>query len=162
MPTTRPKPVPAAAQRLIDFVNTRKHGRAGDTLESADPAELERLRALRDALAVLADHEHEAGAHERAWAAVDALAASVPVRLRFGGGDASSVQAGDRTGELLADLHAAVDGGHWSRVRVCAYAPCSGAFYDATRSRTQRWHDYAICGNRTNVRAFRERAAAAR
>jgi predicted RNA-binding Zn ribbon-like protein len=153
------KTVPAAAQRLIDFLNTREHATRDDTLEGDDATQLDRLRALRDALGVLADHEHEPGAHERAWAAIDALAATVPVTLRFPGAGRSTIEAQDRVGALLADLHGAVDAGHWGRVRVCAFAPCSAAFYDATRSRTQRWHDYATCGNRENVRAFRRRAA---
>jgi hypothetical protein len=161
MPVQQEKPVPPAAQRLIDFVNTREHARRADALESEDPAELDRLRALRDALGVLADHEHEPGAHGRAWAAIDRVAATVPVTLRFTGAGASSVQAESRVGAVLADLHGAVAAGHWPRVRVCAFAPCNAAFYDTTRSRTQRWHSYATCGNRANVRAYRKRAAAA-
>jgi predicted RNA-binding Zn ribbon-like protein len=155
------KTVPDGAGRLIDFLNTREHARHGDTLE-AGAAELPRLRALRDALTVLADHEHEPGAHQRAWAAIDALAATVPVTLRFPGAGRSEIQAEDRVGALLADLRGAVEAGHWSRVRLCAFAPCGVAFYDATRSRTQRWHDYATCGNRENVRAFRRRAGTSR
>ena len=57
--------------------------------------------------------------------------------------------------ESLAVLHAALADGTWSRVRLCALEACHSAFYDATRSRTQRWHSYAMCGNRTNVAAHR-------
>jgi predicted RNA-binding Zn ribbon-like protein len=32
--------------------------------------------------------------------------------------------------------------------------------YDTTRSRTQRWHSYELCGNRANVAAFRAREGA--
>jgi predicted RNA-binding Zn ribbon-like protein len=63
-------------------------------------------------------------------------------------------------GALIADLHRAVSSGSWRRVRLCAYEPCNAAFYDATRSQTQRWHSYEVCGNRANVAAFRRRAAA--
>jgi predicted RNA-binding Zn ribbon-like protein len=62
-------------------------------------------------------------------------------------------------GALIADLHRAVTSGSWRRVRLCAHEPCNAAFYDATRSRTQRWHSYEMCGNRANVAAYRRRAA---
>jgi predicted RNA-binding Zn ribbon-like protein len=158
-------PVPVAAQRLIGFLNTREHARREDTLAGDDPGELRRLRELRAVLYVLAHDEQEPGTHERAWTAVNALAATVPTTVRFAGADASSVEAAGpdaRLGALLADLHAAVNAGQWGRVRMCAFAPCDHAFYDQTRSRTQRWHDYATCGNRVNVRAHRGRAAAGR
>jgi predicted RNA-binding Zn ribbon-like protein len=153
------KPVPPEVQRLIAFLNTRPRGRWPERLADAD----ERLLRLREAFAVLADAEH--GAHERAWETVNAIAAEVPTTVGFTSADAAALRpAGDgidaELGALLADLHAAVTAGHWGRVRVCAFAPCAAAFYDATRSRTQRWHDYAVCGNRANVRAYRERAAA--
>ena len=50
--------------------------------------------------------------------------------------------------------------GTWKRMRVCANDGCRAVFYDATRSRTQRWHSYELCGNRANVAAFRARGNA--
>ncbi|WP_414711145.1 CGNR zinc finger domain-containing protein [Pseudonocardia sp.] len=41
------------------------------------------------------------------------------------------------------------------RLRRCANPVCDIAFYDGTRSRTQRWHSYARGGNRCNVAAYR-------
>ncbi len=35
--------------------------------------------------------------------------------------------------------------------------PDGHAFYNATRSQTQRWHSYAVCGNRSNVATYRRR-----
>jgi predicted RNA-binding Zn ribbon-like protein len=156
------KPVTPEVERLIAFVNTRPRGRWPERLADAD----ERVLRLREALAVLADDEHgDAGAHERAWEAVNAVAAEVPTTVRFASADSAALRpAGDGTdaelGALLADLHAAVTAGHWGRMRVCAFAPCAAAFYDATRSRTQRWHSYEVCGNRANVASYRRRAAA--
>lgn len=46
------------------------------------------------------------------------------------------------------------------RIRVCANDGCRAVFYDTTRSRTQRWHSYELCGNRANVAAFRAREGA--
>jgi len=45
----------------------------------------------------------------------------------------------------------------WSRIRVCANEQCNHVFFDTTRSRTQRWHSYEICGNRHNAAAYRAR-----
>ncbi|MFF4955535.1 CGNR zinc finger domain-containing protein [Streptomyces sp. NPDC001222] len=55
--------------------------------------------------------------------------------------------------ELMAD-------GTWSRIRVCDNEGCRHVFYDTTRSRTQRWHSYATCGNRTNVASYGARKKA--
>jgi len=42
-----------------------------------------------------------------------------------------------------------------TRVRPCADASCAWLFIDTTRSRTRRWCDMKICGNRDKVRRFR-------
>jgi predicted RNA-binding Zn ribbon-like protein len=167
--------------RLIRFLNSRPRGAVPDglaSIESAtslldkleigdrslDAAGLERLRRLRAALTVLADRERDGSGRSRAWDEVNDIAAQVPMAVRFLSDDESDLRpAGDGVdsvvGELLSDLHGAVSSGRWARVRLCAYEPCSGAFYDATRSRTQRWHSYAVCGNRSNVAAYRRRTA---
>jgi predicted RNA-binding Zn ribbon-like protein len=46
------------------------------------------------------------------------------------------------------------------RVRVCANPDCSYVFYDATRNRSRRWCDVAICGNLLKVRHHRAEAPA--
>jgi predicted RNA-binding Zn ribbon-like protein len=173
---------PPEAQRLIGFLNSRPRGdRKPDGLASVesacgvlgelgidgaglDAAGLERLRRLRDALTVLADREAGDRGRGRAWDAVNAIAADVPMTVRFDSDEECSVRpagegVGAIVGALISDLHAAVGSGQWRRVRLCAYEPCSGAFHDATKSRTQRWHSYAVCGNRANVAAYRRRAA---
>jgi predicted RNA-binding Zn ribbon-like protein len=131
---------------------------------SVDAAGLERLRRLRDLLTVLADREDGDRGRGAAWAAVNEIAAGVPTAVRFLSDVESDVRpAGEGVdaivGALIADLHRAVRSGGWRRVRLCAFEPCSSAFYDATRSRTRRWHSYEVCGNRSNVAAYRQRAA---
>jgi predicted RNA-binding Zn ribbon-like protein len=139
-------------------------GKLGLDGESLEAAGLERLRRLRDLLAVLADREGGDGGRGAAWHAVNEIAASVPTVVRFVSDTECDVRpVGEgvdaAVGALIADLHRAVGSGHWRRVRLCGYEPCSSAFYDATRSRTQRWHSYEVCGNRANVAAYRRRAA---
>jgi hypothetical protein len=172
---------PVEVERLIGFLNSRPCGRTTDGLASGgsaavllgglgldggalDAAGLERLRRLRDLLAVLADREGGGGGRGAAWAAVNEIAAGVPMAVRFLSDVESDVRpAGEGVdaivGALIADLHRAVTSGSWRRVRLCAHEPCNAAFYDATRSRTQRWHSYEMCGNRANVAAYRRRAA---
>jgi predicted RNA-binding Zn ribbon-like protein len=38
----------------------------------------------------------------------------------------------------------------------CADDSCAWLFLDTTRSRTRRWCDMRVCGNRNKVRRFRE------
>jgi hypothetical protein len=172
---------PPEVARLIPFLNSRPRRRRPDGLASVqsatslleklgirarklDATGLERLRRLRAALALLTDREGNAIGPRRAWDEVNDIAAQVPMSVRFLSDEESGVRpAGEGidaiVGELLSDLHDAVNSGRWTRVRLCAYEPCSDAFYDATRSRTQRWHSYAVCGNRSNVAAYRRRTA---
>jgi predicted RNA-binding Zn ribbon-like protein len=173
---------PVEAERLIGFLNSRPRGGHPDGLASGESAAalldslglgagslddvgLERVRRLRDLLAVLADREVDDGRRGAAWDAVNEIAAGVPTVVRFVSDDESAVRpAGEGVdaivGGLIADLDRAVSSGSWKRVRLCAYEPCNSAFYDATRSRTQRWHSYEVCGNRANVASYRRRAAA--
>jgi hypothetical protein len=172
---------PAEVERLIAFLNSRPWGAHRDALASSesavvllrglghdagslDAAGVERLRRLRDLLAVLADREGGDSGRRAAWDAVNDIAAGVPTAVRFLSDDESEIRTlgegvGAIVGALIADLHRAVSRGSWRRVRLCAYEPCHVAFYDATRSRTQRWHSYEVCGNRSNVAAYRRRAA---
>jgi len=43
-----------------------------------------------------------------------------------------------------------------TRVGRCADEECAWLFLDTTRSRTRRWCDMRVCGNRSKVRRFRE------
>jgi predicted RNA-binding Zn ribbon-like protein len=42
-----------------------------------------------------------------------------------------------------------------ARIRICADRACAWLFVDGTRSRTRRWCDMTVCGNRNKVRRFR-------
>lgn len=46
----------------------------------------------------------------------------------------------------------------WRRVKACRAPDCQWAFYDRSRNRSGVWCEMAVCGNRTKVRAYRERA----
>jgi predicted RNA-binding Zn ribbon-like protein len=120
------------------------------------PAGLRQLRTLRDSLIAVIERPGD----DAAWAQLDAIAAHSRLRVQFAPPGVASLTS-DSTGvaaivdQTIATLHATLTNGTWSRVRLCALDACHSAFYDATRSRTQRWHSYAMCGNRTNVAAHR-------
>jgi predicted RNA-binding Zn ribbon-like protein len=173
---------PAELQRLLHFLNSRAIGydtealpdaRSAETFLAAsgfalaegdlDEAGLALLLELRSALAAVVDGAGSEREPSGAWDTIDAIAAASPVVLAFAAGPRSALEptgSGARgvVERVLADLHAAIADGRFARLRLCAFEPCSAAFYDATRSRTQRWHSYATCGNRVNVAAHRERA----
>jgi predicted RNA-binding Zn ribbon-like protein len=131
---------------------------------SLDGDDLAALRELRGAIAIAVDHACSTAEHERAWLAINAVAAASPVVIAFPAGPTAALEPTGRGARrvierVLADLHAAIAVGRFERIKLCAFEPCAAAFYDATRSRTQRWHSYAACGNRVNVAAHRERAS---
>ena len=45
----------------------------------------------------------------------------------------------------------------WTRVRVCPADDCLEAFYDSSRGGTRRWCAMGVCGNRSKVKAYRDR-----
>jgi len=165
-------------QLLIDFLNTNAMGRLPDRLddpevqlkivfsfvpafrgESVNRSTVRHLRRLRAALFAVINSRDTLAAHA-AWNALNGLAAGVSYRYRFT--KPSSVELaqihGDRTiGAIVACAARAMRADSWDRVKVCARERCNAVFYDATRSRTRRWHSYARCGNAANVAACRRR-----
>ena len=59
--------------------------------------------------------------------------------------------------QLLVPVADAIGDRSWRRVKACRAAECQWAFYDRSRNRSGVWCDMAVCGNRTKVRAYRER-----
>jgi CGNR zinc finger/Putative stress-induced transcription regulator len=172
---------PDELRALLRFLNSRPIGYEPEGLPDArsaapfleacgfelggaglDDDDLAALCELRGALVTVLDKGRSTDEHEEAWERINTLAAVSPVVIAFSPGpfaalEPTGIGAQAVIERVLADTHAAIEDGRFGRVRLCAFEPCSGAFYDATRSRTQRWHSYATCGNRVNVAAHRER-----
>ncbi|MEV1315053.1 CGNR zinc finger domain-containing protein [Micromonospora arborensis] len=183
-PDTADPRVPAPAAAIVDLLNSRPHatpalpdtlddpGRAGAILSPFDPTaqdapapgRLERVRAVRDHLsAVLAADTPEQTA--QAWTMVAEQGNDLTFRQTFtpaGQPRLRQVSGDPIVGEILRTVADLVTASTWSRLRICGNEMCSRVFYDTTRSRTQRWHSYEMCGNRTNVAAYRARARGAR
>jgi predicted RNA-binding Zn ribbon-like protein len=144
--------IPPAAAAVVALLNSRPHSNQGETL--ADGA----LRDLRTALVETLTATDPAPA----WAEVTARTAPVTYQEVFTGDGVVELRraTGDPAlGRAAAQVAELVRAGRWSRLKLCAYDRCGEAFYDTSRNRTRRWHSYEICGNRSNVAAYRARAA---
>jgi predicted RNA-binding Zn ribbon-like protein len=163
-----------AAEALVALLNTRPHAQVGDSLTQPevgeevirrfggepgepDPAELRKVAELRDALALTLSSDTSES--EAAWSDVSRLVSSATVRRVFTPAQVVlEPAAGDVVVSAIAQaVQDVVDADSWSRLRVCSNHLCELAFYDSTRSRTQKWDSYETCGNRANVAAHRAR-----
>ncbi|ETK31475.1 CGNR zinc finger domain-containing protein [Microbispora sp. ATCC PTA-5024] len=175
-----PRQAPALADAIVELLNSRPHATplTPDTLADPEIAErilrpfrepalpapsegdIAQLRRLRDSLVDVVS-QPGAEAAKAAWADVNETTATTAFRHVFDGdGRVALLQVSGPpvVGAVVRAVAELVAQGQFSRIRVCANADCSHAFYDTTRSRTQRWHSYEMCGNRTNVAAYRARA----
>lgn len=163
-----------AAVALVALLNTRPHAQVGDSLGEPqvgddvvrrfggqpgqhDPTGLRDIAEVRDALALtLSDDE---SVTNRAWSDVSRLVSASTVRRVFTpAGVVLEPPAGGTVLDGIAQaVQDVVEADSWSRLRVCSNHLCELAFYDSTRSRTQKWDSYETCGNRANVAAHRAR-----
>jgi len=172
--------IPTEASVLLDFLNSNGMGVRPDSLNDPEVASdivasltrefrrekprrgtVHRLRQLRDALRVVID-ERTPAASANAWKIVNNLSASVLFCYSISVPSiitANYVRGDKAVSRILQCVATLMQAGQWNRVKICAHGSCSAAFYDATRSKTQRWHSFAICGNANNVAAYRSRSA---
>jgi predicted RNA-binding Zn ribbon-like protein len=133
-----------------------------DGAARADGADLDRARALREALRDLIAVHNELPANVSA--ATDevnraAARARLAPRLDAAGysqlvPEAAGVDAA--LGKIVVAVHDAVDDGTWVRLKACERGHCRWAFYDASRNRSGRWCSMAVCGSREkSQRAYR-------
>ncbi|WP_114208960.1 CGNR zinc finger domain-containing protein [Acidisarcina polymorpha] len=128
--------------------------RAG--LKSVDKATLDQLRELRQALLMMLKPTSSRVARK----SLDEIAASTKFTLGFSEPSKatwSQISGNAVVGTVLQDCANLINTGQLDRLKICANEACAAAFYDLTRSKTQRWHSYALCGNKSNVAAFRSR-----
>src|SRR5919109_3485490 len=93
----------------------------------------------------------------------EAAAAALAVRFRDDG-EAELEPRGsgldDAIGRLAAIVFQARGDGRRARLKACPADDCGWAFYDHSRNRSGTWCTMAVCGNRSKVRAYRNRATA--
>jgi predicted RNA-binding Zn ribbon-like protein len=167
---------------VIDFVNTLDLEEAKETLatpselgtwlrqrellergsKTPSAAELAQALRLREALRSLMLAHNGGPADDAADQELERVARRGELAVHFTAGDSidiapcaegfSAAMAG-----LLVPVAQAAGDGSWGRVKACRSDDCQWAFYDASRNRSGVWCEMAVCGNRTKVRAYRER-----
>ena len=174
---------PHAIDLVIDFVNTLDIEAGTDELATPDdlarwfaakgllgagahkPSADDRDAAirLREALRALMLEQNGGPRDERSARELEHAARRGDLGVAFAADGSVLLRPGhdDLAGALAAVLvpvaHGASDGS-WLRAKACRASDCQWAFYDRSRNRSGTWCDMAVCGNRTKVRAYRQRA----
>jgi predicted RNA-binding Zn ribbon-like protein len=172
---------PHELQLVIDFVNTLDLEQGREALDTpaalatwlgerglsagplrARPEQLHRAHALRETLrAVMLAHN---GGPPAQLDELQRAADQGELAVSFDS-ECESVLAARAPGldgalaQLLIPVAESTSDGTWARVKACRAEDCRWAFYDGSRNRSGRWCDMAVCGNRTKVRAYRQRTA---
>ena len=170
---------PDGLDLVIDFVNTFEVEKGVDELETpaglaawlrarglwqgpVRPAHLEQATRLREALRALMAAHNGMPSDPHAGDELEAVAARGRLTVSFGSDGAPQFVARDpglagALARLLIPVVQSAADGSWTRVKACRADACRWAFYDQSRNRSGVWCDMAVCGNRTKVRAYRER-----
>lgn len=131
-------------------------GVAESGLIEVSTEDVERARAVRDALNALID-----GDDPRAAAQLDAIARQLPLHVHF-------AETGSRlepsasgipglTARVLGIAHDAMRDGDWARLSHCHNETCQWAFLDESKNRSRRWCDMSSCGTKAKSRSYRAR-----
>ena len=154
-----PKAAPEPLREVQLFLNSVDLEHELDWLpdwleERGLPGELERARALREALRVLVLGNNGATVEPSALERVNAAAARLPLQL--GPDRRLTVGAGHDVldGVVAIALGAMLDG-TWPRLKACRN--CCWSFYDYSPNRSATWCSMQLCGNRKKTRAYRSR-----
>jgi predicted RNA-binding Zn ribbon-like protein len=124
------------------------------------PADVARLRELREAIRALTIANHAGRPDAASAATVGRVTRGARLRVAIDDGGRTVLEA-DRPGvdgavaTLLGILHEAQLTGHWRRLKGCRQ--CGYAFFDRSKNRSAAWCAMSICGNRTKNRAYRRR-----
>ncbi len=131
--------------------------------EAATAADVARFAEVREGLRALLLSNNGEPRDREAVARLDAVAASVPVHMRFADDDCALEPDGKGLDGALATIlgvvHGATRDGTFQRLKACREHTCEWAFYDHSRNRSATWCSMEVCGNRAKARAYRARHA---
>jgi predicted RNA-binding Zn ribbon-like protein len=127
-----------------------RHGGAAPRIELTGRS-LRQLQQLRDRVRALLRGGADAAASMPATAVDLAVTADGSALAPRGDGLAWL------TGAVAIELHLAGLAGQRHRLKVCRSERCGVAFHDQSKNNSRTWHDVSTCGNKANVRAYRER-----
>jgi predicted RNA-binding Zn ribbon-like protein len=168
---------------VIDFVNTLELEKGIDALATPDslaawfanrrllkagaaqPSAADRTLAvrLREALRTLMLANNGGTTDDSAGRELEQAARRGDLGVHFAPGGSVSLAPNaeglpSALARLLVPVAEAMSDGSWQRVKTCRAPDCQWAFYDRSRNRSGVWCEMAVCGNRTKVRAYRNRA----
>lgn len=133
-----------------------------DPAEPVSDADLARALDVREGLRAVLLANNGLPLDEQQVERLDRAVRRAGVRLRFRPGQdpelvPESAGVDGAIARLMAIVAAAVEHGHWERLKACPRQECEWAFYDRSKNRSGRWCLMEACGNIEKARAFRER-----
>jgi predicted RNA-binding Zn ribbon-like protein len=140
----------AAAVKILRLFTPRTGH--SDLIDKVSPE----IREIRSALTEIVANPGS----RTAWATLNRLSERVQFSARLQPGKRSELEpkpGNVLVASILKDVIEVMDRGEWERFKQCARETCSSTFFDASRSKTQRWCPYDNCGNVMNVAAHRAR-----
>jgi predicted RNA-binding Zn ribbon-like protein len=154
-----PKAAPEPLREVQQFVNSVDLEHELDWLPDwlagrGLAGELERARALREALRALVLANNGAALDQPALELVNDTAARLPLQLGADGQLSVGTGRDALDGVVAIALGAMLDGS-WSRLKACRN--CCWSFYDYSPNRSATWCSMQLCGNRKKTRAYRSR-----
>jgi predicted RNA-binding Zn ribbon-like protein len=158
-----PKAAPEPLRRVqllvnsIDVENQREWLPDWLTERGLDAGELERGRALREALRALVLANNGIRLDSAQIDAFNAAAKRVQPEVDRDG-EVRFASSGDALDHVAAVALGAMVDGSWSRLKACRN--CRWCFYDESPNRSARWCSMQLCGNRKKTRAYRARLRA--
>jgi predicted RNA-binding Zn ribbon-like protein len=169
---------PGRLELVRQFVNTREIDEDRDEIATpaaleawlaehglstgpATDADVDRFADVREGLRAMMLANNGEPRDPDAVARLDAVAARVPVSVRFGDDDCALEPEGKgldaALGSILGRVHTAMRDGTFQRLKACREHTCEWAFYDHSRNRSATWCSMEVCGNRAKARAYRAR-----
>jgi predicted RNA-binding Zn ribbon-like protein len=154
-----PKAAPEPLREVQQFVNSVDLEHELDWLpdwldERGLGGELERARALREALRALVLANNGAAIDRSALELVNGAAEGLALQLA----DDGRLRVGvgrDALDGIVAIAFGAMLDGTWPRLKACRN--CCWSFYDYSPNRSATWCSMQICGNRKKTREYRRR-----
>jgi predicted RNA-binding Zn ribbon-like protein len=166
-----PKAAPEPLRLVQKFVNTidLEHERewlAGWLEEQGvepDDEALDHARVLREAVRELLYANNGFRAEGHPIAVLDETAGAAALTVDFVRRRLVPRATGidGALGLVVATVFTAMADGTWPRLKCCRNHGCRWAFYDYSKNRSARWCSMELCGNRTKMRTYRRRRAAA-
>ena len=179
-------PAPGRLELVRAFLNTTNVAKGTDSLASRDEfggwlvehgllakrpklvptdAELEEARAVRSCLRDMAGRNNSIACPTCDAGTLAEASERASLSLVFDPDTRTSTLTPKATGvdgalgRILAAVHVAMLDRSWERLKQCADPTCAWAYYDHSKNGCSRWCSPDTCGNRSKVKAYRERKA---